>query len=293
MGYIKSPAECTGSVCAIGQGKSQAMLGRSLYQGVLAGAYIGLGGILAIKVAAGMPFEYWGNIQKLVFGALFPVGLLLVLLTGGDLFTGNCMYMPSAVATRKCGLTGLLRNWGTSYGSNFVGGLLVAYFLGLAAGIFFDRIDGAMPLANYAVNLANAKCSLPWEVAFIRGVGCNWLVCLAIFISLAAPDAVSKVVLIWPPVTAFVALGFEHSVANMTFIPLGIFLGESQAYLNSVDPLPLTATWSSMLFNNLIPVTLGNIAGGGLLALMVRAYPAAGAVQTGADKAMDKGTAVL
>ena len=266
MSIVKTSAECMMKVCNIGSGKPNVSLGKNLILAFLAGAYIALGGLFAIKVVGNMPIEHWGNITKLVFGAVFPVGLLLVLIAGADLFTGNCMYMPAAVIHRKANFGGLMKSWGISYGGNFLGAIFVVYFLAYASGLFLDLAsDGSRPLAAFAVNLANTKCTLPFDVAFYRGIGCNWLVCLAIYLSFAADDGVSKVALIWPPITAFVAIGFEHSVANMAFVPLGILLGNSEVYISNVVNLPaLSATWSSFFFNNLIPVTLGNIVGGGL-----------------------------
>jgi len=263
MSIIKPSAECLQNVCAIGHGKPKVKLSNNLVLAFLAGAYIALGGLLAIKVAGNMPVEIWGNMTRLVFGGVFPVGLLLVLVAGADLFTGNCMYLPAAVLDKKTGLAGLLRSWVISFAGNFAGALFAAYFLGYLAGIYYDVQAGSMPLAEYAVKLANGKCNLAFDVAFLRGVGCNWLVCLAIYMSLSAGDGVSKAVLIWPPITAFVALGFEHSVANMAFVPLGLFIGSSEIYLSQTAALaPLTATWSGFLIGNLIPVILGNIVGG-------------------------------
>lgn len=256
------------SVCAIGEKKPKMGLTANIIMAFLAGAYIGFGSLLAIKVAATIPVEIWGNLTRLIFGAVFPVGLLLVLVAGADLFTGNCMYLPSAIKHRKATWGGLFRSWFVSYGGNFIGSVAVAFFLGYMSGILFtdgtDGLKGTLPLAEYAVKLANGKTALAFDVAFIRGIGCNWLVCLAIYVSLTASDGVSKVVLLWPPITAFVALGFEHSVANMTFIPLGIFLGTSDVYLASASAslVPLTATWYDFFVTNLIPVTLGNIIGG-------------------------------
>jgi formate/nitrite transporter len=259
------------TVCAIGANKPKMPLLNNLIMAFFAGAYIGFGSLLAIKVAGNIPVAQWGNIVRLIFGGVFPVGLMLVLVAGADLFTGNCMYLPSAVLHGKCNVGGLLRSWIVSYAGNLVGSICVAFFLGLLGGALFDAAaDGGRPLAAYAVNLANAKCALPFDVAFFRGIGCNWLVCLAIFVSLTAGDAVSKIAALWPPITAFVALGFEHSVANMTFIPLGIFIGQSDVYLNNAVALPaLTATWYDFFVTNLIPVTLGNIVGGGIFVAML------------------------
>jgi formate/nitrite transporter len=259
------------SVCTIGGGKPRMSVANNLIMAFLAGAYIGFGSLFAIKVAANIPVAQWGNLTRLVFGGVFPCGLLLVLVAGADLFTGNCMYLPSAVIHKKATWGGLARSWLLSYVGNLIGSMFVAFFLGFMTGLLFDlAADGSRPLAAYAVNLANMKCNLSWDVAFLRGIGCNWLVCLAIYMSLTATDAVSKTAVIWPPITAFVALGFEHSVANMTFIPLGIFLGQSDIYLNNAVALPaLTATWHGFFITNLVPVTLGNIAGGAIFVAML------------------------
>lgn len=271
MSIIKTPSECMMSVCTIGAGKPKMNLWNNLIMAFLAGAYIGFGSLLAIKVAGNIPVAQWGNLTRLIFGGVFPVGLLLVLVAGADLFTGNCMYLPGAIMHKKACWGGLVRSWIVSWGGNLVGSVCVALFLGYMTGLFLDMAaDGGRPLAAYAVNLANAKCNLDFGTAFLRGIGCNWLVCLAIYMSLTAGDGISKVALIWPPITAFVALGFEHSVANMTFIPLGIFLGQSDVYLNNAVALPtLTANWYDFFVTNLIPVTLGNIVGGAVFVSML------------------------
>ena len=263
MSIIKTSPECMVSVCAIGGIKGKTTFINGSIMGFLGGAYIGLGGLFAIKLAGNMPIEIWGNMTRLVFAFAFPLGLLMVMIAGADLFTGNCMYLPSAMIGKKTGWGGLARSWGLSYASNFVGAVFVAYFLGYSTTLFLDLdANGFMPLAAYTVKLANGKCILPFDVAFWRGVGCNWMVCIAIYMSLAASDGVSKAVLLWPPVVCFVAMGFEHSVANMTFIPLAIFIGNSDIYLNNAVPLPsLTADWYGLFIKNLIPVTLGNIVG--------------------------------
>ena len=250
--------------------KSEARFGRSFALALLAGAYIAIGALFAVKVAGNMPEAYWGTAARLVFGAVFPLGILLVLITGANLFTGNCMYMPVALLHRKISRAGLIKSWGISYGGNLLGALFVVYFLAHVGRLFVDPgPDGSLPLAAFVVDLANYKCDLPFAVAFIRGLGCNWLVCLAIYFSLAADDGISKAVLIWPPITAFVAIGFEHCVANMAFIPLGILLGSSDIYLNTAAPsMPfLSASWQSFFTNNLLPVTLGNIAGAGVFVI--------------------------
>ena len=270
MSAIKTTPECVLGIANLGNAKANQGLVKALALGFLAGAYIGLGCLFAIKVAGNLPPE-WGNISRLIFGGVFPVGLLMVLVAGADLFTGNCMALPSAVMNGTTGIAGLLRSWFTSYVGNFVGSIFVAFFLGVMATVLFDKAaDGTMPLATYAVKLANMKCNLSFAEAFWRGVGCNWLVCLAVFMSSSASDGVSKVAVFWPPITCFVALGFEHSVANMCFIPLGLMLGTSDAYLASAGgaPVALTATWDAFFVKNLLPVTLGNIVGALVLVSM-------------------------
>jgi formate/nitrite transporter len=166
------------------------------------------------------------------------------------------MYMPAAVLRHKLS------------GSKFVRVLAVAYFgnllgaLTLAGMTWYSGILGDSASAAYAVSLANSKCSMNFGVALVRGVLCNWLVCLALYMTMAAADGVSKTILLWPPIMAFVALGFEHSVANMTFIPFGILLGSSEAYGLMAGVPALTAGWRGLLVANLVPVTLGNFIGG-------------------------------
>jgi formate/nitrite transporter len=283
MSTAKTSADCIKTVCAIGAGKAKSPLISGSILGFLAGAFIGLGSLFAIKVAGNMPVEYWGNIQRLVFAGVFPTGLLMVVVAGADLFTGNCMYLPGALIHKKTGLGGVARSWILSYVTNFIGAIFVAYALGYLTTLFLDvDAKGFRPLAAYAVNLANGKCALPFWVAFWRAVGCNWLVCMAIYMSLSAPDVGSKILAIWPPITCFVAIGFEHSVANMTFIPLGIFLGSSATYLNNAVPLPaLTANWGALFSQNLLPVTLGNILGGALFVAL--AYYRAHAIKPDAE----------
>jgi formate/nitrite transporter len=148
-----------------------------------------------------------------------------------------------------------------------VGSILLAW-LCYKGTILMDGSSAGRPMADFAVNVANGKCNLSFGVAFYRGILCNWLVCLAIYMSLGASDGISKAVVMWPPITAFVAMGMEHSVANMTFLPLGIFIGSDPTYLATAGAVALTATWSKMFVVNLLPVVLGNFVGGGLFVAM-------------------------
>ena len=263
MSTFKTSAEIIQTVCTIGGNKPKVAFVPAVILAFLAGAYIGFGSLLAHIASAGIPAADWGNLTRVVFAGVFPLGLLCVVVAGADLFTGNCMYGPAAVMHKTASLGGMLKNWFISYFGNLVGSVFIAFFLGHLTGLFMPGGPGAVGAAS-VVNLANIKCAMAFDVAFWRGVGCNWLVCLAIYLSLSSGDGVSKAVMIWPPIAGFVAIGFEHSVANMTFIPLGIFVGSAANYAGAV---PLTASWGGLV-NNLIPVTLGNIVGGALFVAM-------------------------
>jgi formate/nitrite transporter len=159
------------------------------------------------------------GIVKFASGAVFPVGLILVVIAVAELFTGNCMFAPISVLNKESSFKGLLTNWMLVYIGNLIGSLLLAYFPAYKCGYF-----NAMPWEGYAATVANTKCGLDFTTAFLRGIGCNWLVYLAIWLALSAEDTISRIFAIWFPIMAFVTTGFEHSVANMFFIPLGIFV---------------------------------------------------------------------
>jgi formate/nitrite transporter len=165
---------------------------------------------------------------------------MMTLVTGGELFTGNTALVTAAVIEKKAAFKDLLKNWFFSYGGNFVGSLLMAYL------VFNGKTLG---VGAAAVNLTNMKLSAGFQTLFIRGVLCNWLVCMAVYMASGCTSLISKMVAIWFPISAFVALGLEHSIANMFIIPLGMMLGA-----------PVTT--NEFLMKNLLPVTLGNIVGG-------------------------------
>jgi formate/nitrite transporter len=237
--------EIAEAASALGKIKTEIGWGKLLVLGFLAGAYIAFGSQLAVTAAAGAPWpEQLPGIQKLVFGAVFPVGLMLVVIAGSELFTGNCLLPTIACLKCKAKWLGLLRNWVASYLGNFIGSVFCAYFLAVATGLFLKS-----PYMDYITSIAQAKCGLSFTQAFLRGVGCNWLVCLAVWLAIGSEDIVGKIFAIQFPIMAFVALGFEHSVANMFFIPAAIFATAG-------------VTWSAFLLHNLLPVTLGNIVGG-------------------------------
>lgn len=243
MGSFKSPKDALGKIANIGGDKSKLSLVSFIILGFLAGAYIAFGGMLAEIVTTGM--NYPVGLKKFFFAAVFPLGLILTVLCGAELFTGSCLYMPVAFLDGKAKFKDLLKNLVGTWIFNFIGALFVAFVIAYLSGIMTSE-----PFSSTAITIASNKVDLNWLQALIRGIGCNWLVCLAIYIAVSSEDIISKIVGIWFPIMAFVALGFEHCIANMFFIPLAMFLGS-----------PITLT---QLFNNLIPVTVGNIIGGAL-----------------------------
>lgn len=179
----------------------------------------------------------------MILGAFgLPFGLIMTLVTGGELFTGNTALVTSALAEGKTTTKNLTKNWVASYLGNFVGSLILAYLA------FKSGTLGGGPAA---AAIATAKCSLAFDVAFVRGILCNWLVCMAVYMASGCSTMVGKMTAVWFPISAFVALGLDHSVANMFIIPLGMMRGAD-------------ITIKAMFVKNLIPVTLGNIVGGAL-----------------------------
>ena len=175
---FKTPSEIAEAACTIGIAKTKMGWGRLLVLGFLAGAYIAFGSQLAVTAAVGAPWpQELPGLQKLIFGAVFPVGLMLVVIAGSELFTGNCMMPTIPCLKKRASWLGLLRNWLGSYVGNFVGALFVAYFLAVATGLLLKN-----PWSDYISTIAQAKCGLSFSQAFWRGVGCNWLVCLAVWL---------------------------------------------------------------------------------------------------------------
>jgi formate/nitrite transporter len=166
----------------------------------------------------------------------------MTLATGGELFTGNTALVTAAYKEGKIELKDLIKNWVSSYLGNFVGSLILAY-------LAFK--SGTLGNAPAAAAIATAKSSLPFDVAFVRGILCNWLVCMAVYMASGCSSMIGKMTAVWFPISAFVALGLDHSVANMFIIPLGMLRGAD-------------ITMKAFFMNNLIPVTLGNIVGGAL-----------------------------
>ena len=226
--------------------------------GILAGAYIGFGAALATLVTSDAGGYFGFGVTKLFGGLVFSVGLILVVVAGAELFTGNNLMVAGALG-RQLTLRQMLLRWTAVYFANFAGSLLLVAIM-FGSGLW-QLNDGGVGLT--AIKIANAKVSLTFCEALCRGIGCNWLVCLAVWMSIAARQTSGKILAIVFPITAFVALGYEHCVANMYFIPMGIWLGGTELAVSS--GLDLSGlTWSGFLVANLVPVTIGNIIGGAI-----------------------------
>jgi formate transporter FocA len=230
--------------------------------GVLAGAFIALGGIFATTVTTGAGGELPFGVTKLLGGLVFCLGLILVVGAGAELFTGNNLIVM-AWASGKVTTAQLLRNWVLVYIGNFIGAVLTAVMMLWSKQYTFS--NGAVGLN--ILNIANAKVNLEFGQAIVLGIFCNVLVCLAVWLCIGARSVTDKILAIIFPITAFVAAGFEHCVANMYFVPLGLFVKSSagttfweQVGKTTVDYANLT--WSNFLVGNLLPVTIGNIIGG-------------------------------
>lgn len=210
----------------------------------LAGMYIALGFLAYLRIAAGMPAE-WGSLPGFIGACVFPVGLIAVLLAGGELITGNMLVVATAWFRRAIPFRSVLYNWALVTLGNLLGALFTAYFLGHVTGL----TEGAVLEKTLAVAASKMQDFLP---AFFSAIGCNIFVGLGVWQSFGTKDFAGKILAIWFPVMAFVAIGFQHVVANMFVIPAAIFSGASQL------------TWADF-FANMLPVWLGNAVGGAVV----------------------------
>ncbi len=226
----------------IAAGKAALPWYKMLLLGMLAGMFIAFGALGSTVAAAGIE----GTLGKFIGACVFPTGLILVVMAGAELFTGNCLMAGPAV-NGKVKWTGMLKNWGLVYLGNMIGALLLALLA------HFSGLMGS--ITETVASIAAKKCSLSFLEALLRGIGCNILVCGAVWMASGADSAGGKAVCCFFPIMLFVLCGFEHSVANMYYIPLGML---ASAKVNAAD----------YLINNLLPVTLGNILGGAGLAIV-------------------------
>ncbi|MDX6729081.1 MAG: formate transporter [Baekduia sp.] len=216
---FKSPPEIARTGVATGATKAALTWDKALVAGFLAGAYIAFAGLLAIVASAGMDPKLWGGVQTLVTGGVFALGLVLVVVAGSELLTGNMAMLPLALLGRRATVGRMSYNFFFVLIGNLLGSLFVAYFLAKETGV----VTAELPLARLtAIATAKAHTETDWQI-FLRAMGCNWLVCLAVWMAIGAEDVGGKVLAIFFPIMAFVALGFDHVVANMFFLPAAIF----------------------------------------------------------------------
>lgn len=263
---MNSPASITNNYTDIAEAKTKLPLGKMLVLGIFAGAFIAFGAIGSQIAAFGVQPAALG---RMLSAAVFPIGLMLVLIAGAELFTGNCLIIVS-VLEKRATLSGLLRNWLFVYLGNLIGGVAVAALA--VYGHVFDMYN--CELAKVAVTTAVSKVNLDFLDAFIKGILCNVLVCGAVWVSFAADELAGKVLALFLPVSLFVLCGFEHCVANMYFVPAGILSSiEYKIPIESIGAVSFMgydvegalALLLKFLYKNLLPVTLGNIFGGAII----------------------------
>ena len=233
---------------------------RTFLLSLMAGFYIAFGAQLSTMVSHDTAQFAGVGVARLLAGVVFSSGLMLVVVCGAELFTGNSLLVSSAL-DGEISWSKLAENWGLVLLGNLVGSLFMAWLL------YESRLWQINSVANQVIAIASAKCQLPFGVALVRGILCNWLVCLAVFMATAARDVTGKLLACLVPIASFVASGFEHSIANMYFIPVGLLLKQGTGITE-----PSILTWQNFLFGNILPVTLGNIIGGVLFVAMAYWY---------------------
>jgi len=258
------PAEMATRAEYIGVRKAEAPVLTMFTLAIMAGAFIALGAVFATNTAAGssaLPF----GIARLLTGLVFCLGLILVVVGGAELFTGNNLIVMAWASGKVTGRA-LLRNWVIVYIGNFIGSFGTAFL------VFWSKqyTFGAGEVGETALKIALGKTSLDFFQALALGVLCNALVCLAVWLTFSARSTIDKIAAIIFPISAFVAAGFEHSIANMYFVPYGLLIKMFDPAFVAERGLDLTKlTWGNFLVNNLLPVTIGNIIGGVVLVAAV------------------------
>ncbi|GAA4988134.1 formate/nitrite transporter family protein [Kineococcus glutinatus] len=252
----KTPDQIAVTAVAAGVKKANLPVANALVGGFLAGAYIAFAGLLAVDVTAGLRPELWGGLITLFNGAVFSMGLVLVIIAGAELLTGNMALVPMAALQRKVTLGRMSANFALVLVANLLGSLFVAYVLAVHTGIIGtpDSEAGSAAAATFARldTIATGKAITETHLEiFLRAIGCNWLVCLAVWMAMAAEEVAGKILAIFFPITAFVALGFDHVVANMFFLPAAHWAG--------VEGI----TWGRIL-ENWLYAGVGNLIGGGV-----------------------------
>lgn len=236
-----TPEEILQKSIGAGVNKLKKTLVAKMILGFIGGAMISIGFLAYVRVTASIPSNL-ASVKALVGGAVFPIGLIVILLAGGELATGNMMAVGTSLFSKKNNWFDYFKNLAIITLFNFIGAVFVAYFFGHVAGL--THVE---PFRQAVIGIAAGKTGASFWSAFVSGIGCNWLVGLAVWLSFGAKDAAGKILGIWFPIMIFVAVGFQHSIANCFIIPAAIFEGGS--------------TWW-LFIQNFVPVFLGNIVGG-------------------------------
>ena len=259
-----SPSQIASRIDAVASVKAKFSTLQTFLLGINAGVFIALGAQFATLVISDSTLHF--GLNSIIAGIVFSLGLILVVIAGSELFTGNCLiiigYLDKRVTTRE-----VFDNWGISFVGNLVGSLIIVFFVYNAhQWEFFHNMVGAKALL-----IANTKVNLSFEAAFARGVLCNSMVCLAVWLCFSARNVADKIIALTFPVAGFIASGFEHCVANMYFIPMGVVLKRNPDAVAAAEKMAgrtldlSQLTWTGFFVNNQIPVILGNIVGGVIL----------------------------
>ena len=247
---MNSPPEIANCYMEAGIKKVRLPYLKMFILGIYAGFYIASGAICSLVCS----YRMTGGDSRFYSGLVFPIGLMLCLCAGAELFTGNCLLVIPLLC-RKISIGEMLISWGIVYLGNFFGGFIMALLI--VYGHVTNLFDYG--LAQVVLNTAINKTTISFGDAFVKGILCNFFVCLAVWLSFGAKDLFSKIAALWTPILLFIACGYEHCVANMFYIPAGLF-SSYEYHL----PRP-KLNWGRFIYKNLIPVTLGNICGGSIL----------------------------
>ena len=266
-----TPAEIASATVENGIKKTSLPIWKMILLGIMAGAFIAFaaeGSNMAASHLLSQPETF--GLGKLVAGVIFPAGLILVVICGAELFTGNSLILMS-VLSKKATVGGLLKNWVFVYIGNLIGSVLIAFFIAKSGQLSASSAE----LAGMTIKIAEGKVALPFGSAVILGILCNWLVCAAVWMATGAKDITGKIFAIFFPIMLFIVSGFEHSVANMYYIPAGIFAKAVPAYAEAALALGVTEeqmaslNWGALFGSNLLPVTIGNVIGGAVFMGMI------------------------
>jgi formate transporter len=262
------PSEMLARAISASETKASMQSGKTFLSAILAGMYIAFGGVFSTVIATGTAQSLPYGIMKSLQGLVFSLGLILVVIGGAELFTGN-MLMVTGLSHHKITWSGMLKNWGIVYVGNFAGSLLVAALILLGKSYQFAAGDYGLAM----LKIAAAKSGYQPLQAFSLGILCNILVCLAVWLTYSAKNTTDKILAILFPISAFIAAGFEHSVANMYLVPVGLLLKVLDPGFVMYSGLELSSlTWPSFLLHNLLPVTIGNMIGGILFVGLIYAF---------------------